>query len=114
MIFSYQDIVLWDFSPSFGYEIQKARPAIVVSNNVINQKSPFCVVIPLTTNTKVQGPTRILISPNHQNNLDKNSIILCDQIRSLDIRRGIKILGKVDDESMKKIQEGIDIVLNRY
>lgn len=110
----YGSIVLVSLDPAFGKEINKLRPAIVISNNIINAKSPFCIIVPLTTNLKYQNSIRILIKQNSRSGLGQDSVVICEQIKSVDKMRITEVIGRVSNEEMKNVQAGIDVVLNRY
>ena len=110
----YGNIVLAEMQPSYGREIQKLRPAVVVSSNVINRVSPFCVIIPCTSKIQSNNTIHIPFKPNENNKLETLSTLLCEQIKSVDKSRVKKIIGKISQEQMKKIQTGIDFVLNRF
>jgi len=111
---NFGDILLVNFDLSFGKEIRKKRPALVVSSNIINEKSSFAVIIPLTTNLKFINPIRVLIKKSNINNLESDSVAYLDQIKSVDKKRIIQVIGKVSKKEMNEVQEGLDVVLNRY
>jgi mRNA interferase MazF len=54
--------VFWaNLDPTIGVEIKKTRPVVVVSNNVINQRSQLVIVVPSTTNVEHLSPSHVLI-----------------------------------------------------
>lgn len=54
--------VFWaNLDPTIGVEIKKTRPVIVVSNDVINERSRLVIVVPLTTNVAHLSPSHVLI-----------------------------------------------------
>ena len=92
-----------NFSPSKGTEINKIRPCLVISPDLANQALPNIIVAPLTSTLK-NYPSRI--------NCDfkkKSGQIMIDQIRTIDKRRLIKVLGTIDDAPSKKVYEMIKI-----
>ncbi len=92
-----------NFSPSKGTEINKIRPCLVISPDLANQALPNIIVAPLTSTLK-NYPSRI--------NCDfkkKSGQIMIDQIRTIDKRRLIKVLGTIDDATSKKVYEMIKI-----
>lgn len=101
------DIVIVDFNAdSSGSEQNRKRPAIVVQNNTGNLYSPTVIVIPLTSQTqkKEQQPTHALIKQTDTVGLKLDSMALCEQIRSIDKRRILNKVGKVNSPTaMKKI-----------
>jgi mRNA interferase MazF len=92
-----------NFSPSKGTEINKIRPCLVISPDLANQALPNIIVAPLTSTIK-NYPSRV--------NCDfkkKSGQIMIDQIRTIDKRRLIKVLGTIDDATSKKVYEMIKI-----
>ena len=72
------DIVWLDFDPQKGKEIQKTRPALVVSPYQYNLKTGLALFMPITS--KIKGyPFEVVIS-----SMDIKGVVLCDQMRSLD------------------------------
>ena len=72
--------------PTVGAEIKKQRPVIVVSNDVINQRSRLVIVIPLTTNINRLSPSHVLL-PQGEGGLNQDSKALTEQIRAIDKQR---------------------------
>jgi mRNA interferase MazF len=88
-------IVLVNLDPTLGSEIQKTRPCVIVSPNEMNKYLNTIVISPMTTSLK-EYPTRIPVNHN-----DKKGMIAIDQIRTIDKKRIIKILGKLNKSEMK-------------
>jgi mRNA interferase MazF len=80
-------IILVNLDPTIGSEIQKTRPCVVLSPNEMNKYLNTIVIAPMTTSSK-KYPTRVEIK--HDN---KTGYVVLDQIRTVDKRRIIKILG---------------------
>ena len=76
------DLVLMNFQPAAGREIDKRRPAIVLSPLAYNRKSGLCLAVPLSTDL-TPGPLWIPMPPGF---LAKPSLILCDYVKSVDYR----------------------------
>lgn len=70
-----------DFSPQRGHEQKGRRPAIVLSNNILNQHSSVALVCPIT-NTNKNHPFHIELDERTQT----TGVILCDQAKMLDIK----------------------------
>lgn len=88
------DIVSLDFDPSAGSEIQKRRPAFVVSQQMFNQKTGFAVVVPITSREMKMGLAITL-----PGQLSVKGTILVHQIRSFDYAaRNIKFIEKAPQE----------------
>ena len=96
------------FPDSNGREIKEVHPALVISNNKQNRFSPLIVVIPVTSlkeNEEVFS-FQLLIK------LKKESVILIDQIRTIDRNKFGDKISKVDDEIMGKVEKRICLVLD--
>ena len=91
-----------------GSEQGGVRPCIVVQNDKGNKYSPTTQMAPITSRmTKAKLPTHIKIGS--ECGLAVDSIILLEQIRTVDRERIIDYVGKVDDKTMSKINKGIAI-----
>jgi mRNA interferase MazF len=94
------DVIEVNFQPAAGREIDKRRPAIVVSPADYNRSSGFCLVVPLTTQM-TSGPFWIPLPTGY---LSKPSMILCDYMKSVDYReRSAVLLAKVPEELVQTI-----------
>ena len=78
--FSQGDIITMDFNPQSGHEQKGKRPAIVLSNNVLNSHSSLALVCPIT-NTNKKHPFHIELDKRTQT----TGVILCDQAKMLDV-----------------------------
>lgn len=105
------DVFLVNMDPTIGAEIKKTRPAIIVSNEWINQFSPLVVVVPLTTSTQNVSPSHILIPPG-QGGLNYLSKALTEQIRAMDKSRLLQRSGKLEAEYVTKLHDAIRNTLN--
>ena len=79
--FKQGDIIVMDFNPQQGHEQSGRRPAIVLSNDILNQHSSLVLVCPIT-NTNKKHPFHIELDGCTQ----KTGVILCDQAKMLDIK----------------------------
>ena len=81
------DIYYANLNPVIGSEQGGTRPVLIISNDVGNKHSPTVIVAPITSriHTKAKLPTHTLI--NDFEGLDKNSIILLEQVRTIDKQR---------------------------
>ena len=108
------DIWIADLDTGFGSEPGKVRPVVVVQSDLINElnHSSFliCPISSQERNTK--GKLRIFTKATLLNGLDKDSYILVDQIRSVDINRIKEKLGFVDESTSEKLMETIKILLD--
>ena len=80
------DIYYADLSPVVGSEQSGIRPILVIQNNIGNKFSPTIIGVPITSKVKVNMPTHIEIE-GLKYGLEKDSIILAEQIRTLDKKR---------------------------
>ncbi|MCO4356036.1 type II toxin-antitoxin system PemK/MazF family toxin [Staphylococcus agnetis] len=88
------DVIMIDLDPARGKEKQKYRPCVIVSNNFVNQGSPFVWALPITNRTK-RFPSDIVVKTKRNN---VTGIIDSIQIRALDIKsRNNKIVDELDD-----------------
>lgn len=94
------DLVEMNFFPAVGREIDKRRPAIVLSPLVYNRASGFCLAVPTTTNL-TPGPVWIPMPAGY---LSQPSLILCDYLKSFDYReRSTTFLQHVPTELVDQI-----------
>ena len=91
-------IVLVNLDPTIGSEMQKTRPAVILSPNEMNKYLNTIVIAPMTSNSK-SYPTRVEV--NH--NKTKGWIVL-DQIRTIDRQRIIKKLDNLIEKDIKKVK----------
>lgn len=100
------DVVWLNFEPQKGKEIQKTRPAVVLSPSNYNSKSGLALFAPITSQIK-NYPFEIII--NYQ---QINGAVLCDQVRSMDwkIRKATKILS-LDKEIIANILFKLKLLL---
>ncbi len=102
------DIWLVDYDPVKGSEIGKARPSIIVQNDVGNRFSNTTIVVPITGRISEKDyPTDVFISAKGTG-LQKDGSVNCAQIATVSVQdRVIKRLGSVDWETMVKIDEAL-------
>lgn len=92
------DIWWINFDPSRGSEIQKTRPAVIVSNDIANQYSNRVQVIPATSTTKKLYPPECFIMVK-----GKRSKVMADQIMTVSKERFGKKIGHITPEEMMEI-----------
>ena len=101
------DIFYADLSPVIGSEQGGIRPVVILQNDVGNRFSQTTIVAIITSKlTKAKMPTHISIDAEKYG-LNKKSIILVEQIRTVDKRRIKEKLGKLNEEDIKKIDRAI-------
>ncbi len=108
------DIYYADLSPVVGSEQGGLRPVLVIQNNVGNKYSPTIIVSAITSQlTKAKIPTHIEL-PAHQYNLPKDSVILLEQIRTIDKRRLNEKVCTLDLAKMRQVDKAILVSLGFY
>ena len=105
------DIWLVNLDPAVGHEIKKSRPAVIIQNDLGNEYSPITIIAPITSQGIGKAYPIEVIVDKKSSGLEKISKILLNQIRAIDKRRLIKRLGKVDYETMAKVDASIKISL---
>lgn len=101
------DIFYADLNPVVGSEQGGIRPVLIVQNNVGNKYSPTLVVLPISAAKKHYLPTHIHIRGSKA--LPKDSVILAEQIRTIDKDRLKNYVGSVDFELMEKVEKAMKI-----
>ena len=90
------DIYYADLSPVVGSEQGGIRPVLIIQNDVGNKYSPTVIAAAITSRiNKAKMPTHIELSANEYG-LNKDSVILLEQIRTIDKRRLREKIGKID------------------
>src|SRR5690606_40201613 len=89
-----------------GSEQGEIRPVLVVQNNIGNKFSPTVTIVPLTSRTKNNLPTHVVINESF---LPMLSTALVEQIRTIDKSRLIKYMGKLSKNIISKINNAIAI-----
>ena len=105
------DVYFADLSPVVGSEQGGIRPVLVIQNDVGNKYSPTVIVSAITSQlSKAKLPTHIELS-SAEYNLPKNSVVLLEQIRTLDKRRLKDKITVLDERKMKEINRALLISL---
>ena len=111
MIVKRGDIYYANLSPVVGSEQGGHRPVLIIQNDVGNKYSPTVIVAAITSQiSKAKLPTHIEIS-SKQVGIEKDSVILLEQLRTLDKRRLKKKVTHLSEEVMEKVDESIRISL---
>ena len=105
------DVVLCDLNPVLGTEQAGIRPAVVVQIDRANAVSPHTIVVPFTTRIRrALLPSHALVLAGG-GGLSRDSVALCEQIRVIDNRRIIRILGHLDDRHLEEIGKALGTIL---
>ncbi len=99
--------IYWvNMDPALGTEIQKTRPAVILSCNIGNQKGSRVIVAPLTSTVKEVYRFEVLTELG-----TTKSKILLDQMRAVDKRRLLKKIDDLDFDVMKSVEEVLKVIL---
>ena len=103
------DIYYADLSPVIGSEQGGLRPVLIIQNDIGNKYSPTVIAAAITSQiNKTKLPTHIeLYAENF--GLAKNSVILLEQVRTIDKRRLKEKMGHLDDGLMDKVNDAISV-----
>ena len=105
------DIYYADLSPIVGCEQGGVRPVLIIQNNVGNRYSPPVIVAAVTSRMEKHPlPTHVFISRKY--GLQKNSIIMLEQIRTIDKIRLFEYIGHLDCNDMRAIDASLRISLD--
>lgn len=108
------DIVLADLSPVVGSEQGGLRPVIVIQNDIGNKYSPTIIVAAITAQIdKSKLPTHVEVKKG-KFGLTRNSVILLEQIRTIDKKRLTQMLGQVDEKTMHAVDQALIVSFGLY
>ena len=100
-----------DLSPVVGSEQGGVRPVLVIQNNIGNRFSPTVIVAAITAQIqKAKLPTHVEIDAKTYG-FDRDSVILLEQIRTIDKQRLTDKITHLDDEMMERVNEALQISL---
>ena len=103
-----------DLSPVVGSEQGGVRPVLIIQNDIGNKYSPTVIVAAITSQiNKAKLPTHIEISA-HEYGLNKDSVILLEQIRTIDKKRLREKIGCLDKNMMLKVDNSLQIILGLF
>ena len=105
------DLYFADLSPVTGSEQGGIRPVLVVQNDVGNKFSPTIIVAAITSRrNKADLPTHVEIEADG-NGLSKNSVVLLEQLRTIDKRRLRERIGTIDKTRLPEVDEALSVSL---
>ena len=106
------EIFYADLSPVIGSEQGGIRPVIIIQNDIGNKYSPTVIVAAITSQiNKAKLPIHVEIS-SEEYGLNRDSVVLLEQIRTLDKRRLKEKIGHMTEADMKKVNKALAISLN--
>lgn len=109
MIVKRGDIYYADLSPVIGSEQGGIRPVLIVQNDIGNKYSPTVIAAAITSQiNKAKMPTHIEISAK-EHGLQKDSVILLEQVRTIDKKRLRERVSHIEEPLMKNINKALEI-----
>ena len=101
------DIFYADLSPVVGSEQGGIRPVIIIQNDIGNRYSPTIIVAAITSQiNKAKLPTHVEIS-SEEYGLNKDSVVLLEQIRTVDKKRLKEKIGHMTEKDIQKVDEAL-------
>ena len=105
------EVYLVSFDPTVGAEMQRTRPALILQNDIANRHSPITIVAAITSQFEEPlYPTEVLITPP-EGGLTTASVVLLNQIRSIDRRRLVRRLGRASAGTLERVNRAIQLSL---
>ena len=105
---------IWQINldPTIGAEINKKRPAVIISNDAVGVL-PLKIIVPITDwkDRYAQYPWMVSLTPDANNGLDKHSAADGFQVRSVDQKRLIQCLGDLPEETVDQIVDAVNVCL---
>ena len=99
-----------DLSPVVGSEQGGVRPVLIIQNDTGNRYSPTVIAAAITSQTgKAKLPTHIELPVEEDCGLTRDSVVLLEQVRTLDKKRLRERMGRVDERTMEKIDTAIAV-----
>jgi mRNA interferase MazF len=105
------EVYLVSLDPTLGAEIRKTRPGLVLQSDIANRSSPITIVAAITSQFgEPLYPTEVLILAR-EGGLATDSVVLLNQIRSIDKQRLVRRLGKLTPETMARVDRALALSL---
>lgn len=104
------DVWTVDFEPVVGSEQGKVRPALIIQNDIGNRYSPVLIVAAITSGEKAIYDTEVEVEAP-EGGLRHDSLVLLNQIRTIDKRRAGRFWGRISPQTMRRVDEAIKISL---
>lgn len=114
MIIKRGELYFADLSPVLGSEQGGVRPVLVLQNDIGNKYSPTVIVAAITSKLfKAKLPTHINLD-SKEYGLSKDSVILLEQVRTIDKQRLKEFIGKLTDSKMQEVNNALLISLGYF
>jgi mRNA interferase MazF len=105
------DMFYADLTPTVGSEQDGIRPILIIQNNAGNQHSKTVIVAIITSKTKSKAKLPTHCPVKAQQGLGRDSLVLLEQIRTIDKTRLKEYIGALDTQSMNKVNQTLAISL---
>ncbi|MBF0101402.1 MAG: type II toxin-antitoxin system PemK/MazF family toxin [Desulfobacterales bacterium] len=104
------DIVLCDLNPVIGTEQSGIRPSLIIQIDRANIVSPHTIISPFSTKIrKALLPSHVFIPKG--SGVIEDSVLLCEQIRVIDKKRIIRVLGQLDIDYLDMVNNALRVIL---
>ncbi|MDN5353239.1 MAG: mRNA interferase MazF [Clostridiales bacterium] len=114
MIVKRGEVYFADLSPVRGSEQGGQRPVLIIQNNIGNKYSPTVIIAAITAKIdKAKLPTHVEVEASKVG-LIKDSVILLEQVRTIDKTRLIQKLGKLENSVMGKVDKALVVSLGLF
>lgn len=101
------EVYLVSFDPTIGAEIKKTRPALIIQNDIANRWSPITIVAAITSQfDEPPYPTEVLVKAP-DGGLSVDSVVLLNQLRSIDKRRLVRRLGALRQGTVAHVDRAL-------
>ena len=92
-----------------GSEQGGIRPVLILQNDIGNKYSPTTIIAAITSRGKKELPTHVQLHMNEVNGLSKDSIVLLEEIKTIDKKRIKERIGQLSDEEISEVKEALMI-----
>jgi mRNA interferase MazF len=99
-----------NLDPTFGAEVQKTRPCLLVQNDIMNQYGLLTIVMPFRRGNK-KAPYVVNVKATPTNGLDQDRFLDVGQIRAVDYRRILGLVGVLEQEYWELLRTSVNVVL---
>jgi mRNA interferase MazF len=107
-------VYLVNFDPTVGAEIRKTRPAVILQNDIANRHSSITIVAAITSQFEEPlYPVEVLVRAGEAG-LSDDSVVLLNQVRSIDKRRLARRLGALRPETLVAVDRAISISMGLF
>jgi mRNA interferase MazF len=104
------DLVLADLNPVIGTEQSGIRPVVVIQIDRANLVSPHTIIVPLTSKIREAILDSHYLLRAGVAGLNQDSVVLCEQVRAVDKRRMIRVMGRLGNTDMTGIENALRII----